>query len=109
MHAAAGSAAGLPRRSARGQTGCSFPRVREFSAGEQGHLVAQTDELVDQPGDHPLCPAVKLGRNALGQRRDLGNPHDSWSGPLLVDDHVRTKKTYRVFLTRLPILPGLRN
>ena len=85
-----------------------LPTRAGVSAGEQGHLVAP-DEFVDQPRDHPLCPAVKLGRNALGQRRDLGNPHDSWSGPLLVGDHVRTNKTYQVFLTRLPILPGLRN
>jgi len=41
------------------------PRVG-ISAGEQSHLVAKTDELVDKPRDHPLRPAVKLGRNALG-------------------------------------------
>jgi hypothetical protein len=61
-----------------------IPTRAGISAGEQRHLVAQADELVDQPRDHPLCPAVKLGRNALGQGRDLGNPHDGWSGPLLV-------------------------
>ncbi len=77
-------------------------------AREQGHLVAQADELVNQPGDYPLCRAVKLGRNALGQGRDLGNPHDSWSGPLLIGDHATTTKTYRVFPTPLPIFPGFR-
>ena len=44
-----------------------IPARAGISAGEQGHLVAQADELVDQPRDYPLCPAVKLGRNALGQ------------------------------------------
>ena len=75
-----------------------------ISAGEQGHLVAQADQFVDQPRNHPLCPAVKPGRNALGQRRDLGNPHDSGL-ELLLGTHARTKKAYRVFLTQLPILP----
>ena len=55
-----------------------LPARAGISAGEQGHLMAQADELVDQPRDHPLGPAVKLGRNAFGQRSDLGNPHDSW-------------------------------
>ena len=74
-----GSATGLLSRSARGQTEMQISARAGISAGEQGHLVAQADKFVYQPRHHPLCPAVKLGRNALGQGRDLGNSHDSWS------------------------------
>jgi len=77
-----GGGPGEPERA--GPDRMQLPARAGIPAGEQGHLMAQADELVDQPGDHPLCPAVKLGRNALGQRRDLGNPHDSWSIPLIL-------------------------
>ena len=43
--------------------------------GEEGDLVALTHELLRQPGDDPLGPAVEFGRNRFGQRRNLRNPH----------------------------------
>ena len=47
---------------------------------------------------------LEVSRNALGQGRDRGNPHDSWPEPLL--DQARTKNTYGVFPTPLPSLLG---
>ncbi len=46
-----------------------------ISAGEQGDVVTEVDRFVHEPGDHPFGAAVQLGRNALGQRRKLGDPH----------------------------------
>jgi len=42
---------------------------------EQGHLMPEIDQLVDQPGHDPFRAAIKLRGNAFGQRSDLGDPH----------------------------------
>ena len=46
-----------------------------IAAGEQRHLMPEAHQLIDQPRHHALGAAVKLGRNAFGQRRYLGNSH----------------------------------
>ena len=37
--------------------------------------MTELDQFVDQPRHHAFGAAVKLGRNAFGQGRDLGNTH----------------------------------
>ena len=49
------------------------PRI---AAREQRNVVSEFDQFVDQPGDHPLRPAVELRRHAFGQRSDLGDAHN---------------------------------
>jgi hypothetical protein len=48
------------------------PRV---GAREQGHLVTEFDQSLCQEGNDALGAAIKLGRNRLVQRRNLGNLH----------------------------------
>jgi hypothetical protein len=40
---------------------------------EQGHLVAQSDQLIRKIGNDSLGPAIKPPRNTLPKRRDLRN------------------------------------
>ncbi|RXH41663.1 hypothetical protein XH94_06665 [Bradyrhizobium zhanjiangense] len=55
--AAFGSASLRPRRSARGvELSLRFG----VPACEQGDVVFELDQSIDQPGDHPLRAAVKL-------------------------------------------------
>lgn len=46
-----------------------------IAAREQGHLMAELDQLVDQPSHNPFRTAVKFRGNAFGQRSDLDDPH----------------------------------
>ena len=59
------------------------PRPRRFelrrrhriAAGEQRHVVTERDQFLGQPGYHPLGAAIELGRDSLGQRRNLCDVH----------------------------------
>ena len=44
-------------------------------AREQRDVMAERDQLLGQPGDHPFGAAIQPGRNRLGQRRYLRNMH----------------------------------
>ena len=68
----------------RAETAFRDPQLIAIALIVMGIVLWLADKLVDQPRDYPLGPTVKLGRNALGQRCDLGNPHDSRSGLLLL-------------------------
>jgi hypothetical protein len=53
---------------------------------EQGHIMPERYELIDQPRNDPFCPAVEPWRNTFSQGRDLCDPHEStpildfWTG-----------------------------
>ena len=72
---------GVRVRAPPAQAQCARPHRAQLSfrlrisAREQGDVVSEADQLVHQPGDHPLRAPIKLWRNALGQRGELGNPH----------------------------------
>ena len=46
-----------------------------IAAREERDVVAELDQLVDQPGDHPLGAAVELRGDAFGQGSKLGDTH----------------------------------
>ena len=46
-----------------------------ISAGKERHLVAETDEFVDQPGNHAFCATIKFWGNAFSQGCYLRNTH----------------------------------
>ena len=47
------------------------------AACEERDLMAELDQLVNEPGDDPLGAAIKLRRNAFGQGSKLRDPHRS--------------------------------
>ncbi len=55
------------------------------SACEQGDLVSLPHQLLGQIGNDPFGSAIKLRRDALNQRRDLGDFH--FRHPLRVNCH----------------------
>ena len=46
--------------------GMEFGGGLRIPTGEERYLMPHAYQLIDQPRDHPLCPAVKLGRNTFG-------------------------------------------
>ena len=68
------------------------PRARlRIAAGEQRHVVAELDQLFGEIGDDALGAAIEPRRDALDQRRDLGDLHGSRarvSGPGLTPGNV---------------------
>ena len=44
-------------------------------AGKQGHLVALTDQLLGEVGDHALGAAVIWGRHTFEEQGNLSDPH----------------------------------
>jgi len=65
--------------------------VRE-SAGKEGDVMSEPDELFGQERDHSLRAAVQLRRNALGERGDLRDPHRGWVLRVLAGGRDNCKK-----------------
>src|SRR5271155_1495934 len=53
-----------------------------ISAGEQGDVLTQTDELFCEPGHNPLGSSIQTRRNALVKRCDLSDSHSLQNGVL---------------------------
>ena len=62
------------------RAGHELGRGLRIAAGEQRDVVTLADQLLGQPRDDALGPAVEARRNGLGEGSDLGNAHDgaSW-------------------------------
>src|SRR6185295_4474474 len=46
-----------------------------IAACEQRHIVAELDQLFDEPRDDTLSPPIELGGNTFGEWSNLGDPH----------------------------------
>jgi hypothetical protein len=55
--------------------------VLESPLREEGHVVTLVNKLVDQPSNYSLRTTVKLRRDALCQRCELGNTHPANLSP----------------------------
>jgi hypothetical protein len=46
-----------------------------IAARKKRDLMAERDQLVNQPGDHPLGAAIEFRRDAFGQGSELSDTH----------------------------------
>ena len=77
MCSAIGSRTVPSRRSARGHIASSLADGARIAAGEQRDIVAESHQLLGEPGNDALGAAVQFRWDGLGQRCNLRDTHES--------------------------------
>ena len=69
-----------------------FAMCSRITTREQGHVVSERYELIDQPRNDPFCPTVELRGNTFSQGGNLCDSHESESKLRLLESR-QTRRT----------------
>jgi hypothetical protein len=69
-----------------------FAMRSRITAREQGHVVPERYELIDEPRNDPFCPTVEFRRNTFSQGGNLCDSHEPES-KLRLSEIRRSRRT----------------
>src|SRR5713226_10746843 len=78
-----------------------------IAAGEERHRMAELDQLFGEIGDDALGAAIEPRRDALDQRRDLGDPHGPHVPAMAWRAGLATASTRRIVPDKVAMSAGL--